>query len=304
MGAITDIVGFDKKKSVRARMGRPLAWFLLFVLVAITVLPFVWLMLSAFSTNNALFSGRFDFTWLNFKRVLGFASEEEILFASGRENTAELDFLRALRNSVLIASSIAIGQVFFSSMAAYAFARLKFKGRDKVFLFYLSGMMIPPIITLIPNVIFVRELGWGQSLLGIVAPFFLMTPFAVFFMRQFFLSVNRSIEEAAMIDGAGAFRIFWSINLPMVKPQMITLGVLTYVAAWNEFLWPFVLSGRFEEVQPLTVALSVFNVQTPGNRPDWSGMLAATTIATLPILIIFAIFGKRIVDSIRFTGIK
>ena len=302
MTTASDVVG--KRDGLRARMGRPTAWFLVLLLLALTILPFVWLMLSAFSTNNALFAGRFDFTWLNFKRVLGFASEEEIQFASGRQNTAELDFLRALRNSVLIATTIAIGQVFFSAMAAYAFARLKFKGRDKVFLFYLSGMMIPPIITLIPNVIFVRELGLGQNLWGIIAPFFLMSPFAVFFMRQFFLGVNRSIEEAAFIDGAGPFRVFWSINMPMVRPQMITLGVLTYVAAWNEFLWPFVLSGRLEEVQPLTVALSVFNTQTPGNRPDWSGMLAATTIATLPILIIFALFGKRIVDSIRFTGIK
>lgn len=299
----SEIVGFGKK-SARARFGKPVAYVFLVFLLALTILPFVWVMLSAFSTNNALFSGEFEFTWLNFKRVLGFANEEEILFASGRSNTAELNFLRALRNSVVIATTISIGQVFFSAMAAYAFARLKFKGRDKIFLLYLSGMMIPPIITLIPNAIFVRELGWSASLTAIVAPFFLMTPFAVFFMRQFFLSVNRSIEEAAMIDGAGPFKIFTSINLPMVKPQMITLAVLTYVTAWNEFLWPFTVAPKAESVQPLTVALREFNVQTPGNRPDWSGLLAATTIATLPVILIFLVFGRRIVDSIRFTGVK
>lgn len=299
----SDIVGFGKG-SGRARMGRPLAYVFLAFLLAITILPFIWVMLSAFSTNSALFAGEFEFTWLNFKRVLGFANEEEILFASGRSNTAELNFLRALRNSVVIATTISVGQVFFSAMAAYAFARLKFKGRDKIFLVYLSGMMIPPIIVLIPNAIFVRELGWSASLTAIIAPFFLMTPFAVFFMRQFFLSVNRSIEEAAMIDGAGPFKIFTSINLPMVKPQMITLAVLTYVTAWNEFLWPFTVAPKAEAVQPLTVALREFNVQTPGNRPDWSGLLAATTIATLPVILIFLIFGRRIVDSIRFTGVK
>jgi multiple sugar transport system permease protein len=90
----------------------------------------------------------------------------------------------------------------------------------------------------------------------------------------------------------------------MVKPQMITLAVLTYVTAWNEFLWPFTVAPKAESVQPLTVALREFNVQTPGNRPDWSGLLAATTIATLPVILIFLIFGRRIVDSIRFTGIK
>jgi len=297
------IVGANNK-TLRARMGRPLAYVFLAILLAITILPFVWVMLSAFSTNNALFAGEFEWTWWNFKRVLGFASEEEILFASGRENTAELNFLRALRNSVIIATTISIGQVFFSAMAAYAFARLQFKGRDKIFLVYLSGMMIPPIIVLIPNAIFVRELGWSATLTAIVAPFFLMSPFAVFFMRQFFLSVNRSIEEAAMIDGAGPFKIFTSINLPMVRPQMITLGVLTYVTAWNEFLWPFTVAPKADEVQPLTVALREFNVQTPGTRPDWSGLLAATTIATLPVIIIFLVFGRRIVDSIRFTGVK
>ena len=299
----TNIVGYGQRRKT-ARFGRPLAYVFLVILLLITILPFVWVMLSAFSTNNALFAGEFDFTWLNFKRVLGFASQEEILFASGRENTAELNFLTALRNSVIITTTISIGQVFFSAMAAYAFARLKFKGRDKIFLLYLSGMMIPPIIVLIPNAIFVRELGWSASLTAIVAPFFLMTPFAVFFMRQFFLSVNRSIEEAAIVDGAGPFKIFTSINLPLVRPQMITLAVLTYVTAWNEFLWPFTVAPKAEEVQPLTVALREFNVQTPGGRPDWSGLLAATTIATLPVIFIFLIFGRRIVDSIRFTGVK
>jgi len=298
----SDIVG--SQGGVRARMGRPLAYVFLAFLIAATILPFLWVMFSAFSTNDALFAGEFEYTWWNFKRVLGFASEEEILFASGRTNTAELNFLRALRNSVVMATTIAIGQVFFSAMAAYAFARLEWKGRDKIFLVYLTGMMIPPIITLIPNAIFVRELGWSASMKAIVAPFFLMSPFAVFFMRQFFLSVNRSIEEAAMIDGAGPFRIFASINLPMVRPQMVTLAVLTYVTAWNEFLWPFTVAPKAEEVQPLTVALREFNVQTPGSRPDWSGLLAATTIATLPVILIFLVFGRRIVDSIRFTGVK
>lgn len=303
MTAVNEIVGFGKP-SARARMGRPLAWAFLVLLIVITLLPFVWAIRTALSTNPALFAGEFDFTWGNFKRVLGLASAEEIRESSGRENTGELDFVVALRNSVIIATTISVGQVFFSSMAAYAFARLKFRGRDQLFLLFLTGMMIPPIITLIPNVIFIKDLGWIASLKGIIAPFFLMTPFAVFFMRQFFLSMNRSIEEAAIIDGAGKFRILTRIALPMVRPQMITLAVLTYVTAWNEFLWPFVVAPVSEEVQPLTVALQVFKTQTPGSSPDWGGMLAATMIAALPVLLIYAAFGKRIVDSIRFTGIK
>lgn len=303
MTALTDVVGYGNK-TLRARVSRPAAWLFLAVIMAVTIFPFIWAIRSALSTNPALFAGDFDFTWANFKRVLGFASDAEIREASGRDNTGELNFFRALRNSVIIATTIAFGQVFFSSMAAYAFARLKFAGRDRLFFLYLTGMMIPPIITLIPNVIFIKQIGWISSLPGIIAPFFLMTPFAVFFMRQFFLNVNRSIEEAALIDGASHFRIFWSITVPMVRPQMITLGVLTYVTAWNEFLWPFVVAPAEETVQPLTVALQVFKTQQPGSAPDWSGLLAATLIAALPVLLIFAVFGKRIVDSIRFTGIK
>ncbi|MEM7095150.1 MAG: carbohydrate ABC transporter permease [Actinomycetota bacterium] len=303
MTTINDIVGYGNR-SARARMGRPLAWALLALIIVITLLPFVWAIRTALSTNPALLSGEFDFTWGNFKRVIGIASQEEIQESAGRVNTGELNFWTSLRNSVIISTTIAIGQVFFSSMAAYAFARMQFAGRDRIFFIYLSGMMIPPIITLIPNVIFIKNLGLIASLPGIILPFFLMTPFAVFFMRQFFLGVSRSMEEAAMIDGASHFRIFRSITLPMIRPQMITLGVLTYVTAWNEFFWPFVVAPAEESVQPLPVALQVFRTQTPGNSPDWGGLMAGTIITTLPVMVIFAIFGKRIVDSIRFTGIK
>lgn len=307
MSAVSEMVGYGKP-TMRSRVGKPLAWVLLLVLLGLTLLPFFWSIRSALNTNAALFSGSDalfpEFTWSNFKRVLGQATPEEIEAASGRANTAQFDFLLGLRNSMIIATTIAAGQVFFSAMAAYAFARLRFKGRDKLFFLYLTGMMIPPIIVLIPNLILIKDLGWLNSFKGIIAPFFLMTPFAVFFLRQFFLGINREIEEAALIDGAGHFRIFRSIILPLARPQMVTLGVLTYVTAWNEFLWPLVVARGNEDVSPLTLLLGEFTTQQPGTSPDWSGLLAGTLMAALPVLIIFIIFGRRIVDSIRFTGIK
>jgi len=307
MTATQEMVGYGKP-TARSRVGKPLAWGLLVVLMAITLLPFFWSIRSALNTNSALFSGSNElfpeFTTVNFERVLDLATPEEVQRASGRVNSAELNFLLALRNSVIIATTIAVGQVFFSAMAAYAFARMKFKGRDKLFFVYLTGMMIPPIIVLIPNLILIKDLGWLNSFKGIIAPFFLMSPFAVFFLRQFFLGINREIEEAALIDGAGHFRIFRSVILPIARPQMVTLGVLTYVTAWNEFLWPLVVAPVDDSVQPLTLALGVFTQQQPGSSPDWSGLLAGTLLAALPVLIIFIIFGRRIVDSIRFSGIK
>ena len=304
---LSDMAG-RSNTTPRARMGKATAWALIVLLLIATLFPFYWTMRTALSTNPALFSGDQgllppEFTGVNFKRILGLASEEEIQAASGRQNSASFDYLLALRNSIIIATTIAVGQVFFSAMAAYAFARLRFAGRDKIFFLYLSGLMIPPIFILIPNLILMRDLGWINTFQGVVAPFALMTPFAVFFLRQFFLSINRSLEEAALIDGASHFRIFRSVILPIASPQMITLGILTYVTAWNEFLWPLVIA-RDEAVQPLTVALGVFTTQQPGSSPDWSGLMTGTLMAALPVIIIYLIFGKRIVDSIRFSGIK
>jgi multiple sugar transport system permease protein len=312
--ALKDLAG-RKENPTRARMSKGASWLVIALLLIISIAPFYFAIRSAFSTNTALFAGDPDFTWLNLKRTLGLASEEEIEIASGRSGGAQatFEFLRALRNSVIIATTIAIGQVWFSAMAAYAFARLKFAGRDKIFFMYLTGLMIPPIFTLIPNLIFLQSSwlpfgseaqGWQGSLKGVIAPFFLMTPFAVFFLRQFFLSINRSLEEAALIDGASHFRLFRSVILPIATPQMITLAVLTYVTAWNEFLWPLAMTQTTPEAQPLTVALGVFTQQQPGSAPDWSGLMTATILAALPVIILFMIFGRRIVDSIRFSGIK
>ena len=127
-----------------------------------------------------------------------------------------MNFFTALRNSVIVCTLITIGQVTFCSMAAYAFARLKFPGRDKLFFLFLTAMMIPPIFTLIPNFVLIKNLGWLNTFPGIVAPFFLMTPFAVFFLRQFFLGISKEVEEAALLDGAGRWKIFRQLILPMI----------------------------------------------------------------------------------------
>lgn len=320
----------NAQKSIGTRMSRGAAWFLLGLLVFATIFPFYWALRTALTNNPDLLAGDTGLipeepTFVNFRRVLGLASEEEILEATGRPNASSFDYLTALRNSVIIATVIAVGQVFFSSLAAYAFARLKFRGRDGLFFLFLTGLMIPPIFALIPNLLLIRGDFWlfeitGESLNflpfyesqglfllntlpGVIAPFLLMTPFAVFFLRQFFLGISRSLEEAALIDGASHGRIFWSIILPIARPQMITLGVLTYVTAWNEYLWPLVVA-RAEEVQPLTVALGTFTSQQPGTNPDWSALMGGTLLGAAPVILLFIFFGRRLVDTIQFSGIK
>lgn len=303
------MAGTSSGSTIGARMGRGAAWAVLGLLLFISVFPFYWAIRTGLTFNRELLTGDQSFlppdlTWLNFKRVLGIASEAEILEATGRENSASFNYLLALRNSVIIATAITVGQVFFSAMAAYAFSRLEFKGRDKLFFVYLTGLMVPPIFVLIPNLILMKNLGWLNSFQGIIAPFFLMTPFAVFFLRQFFLGINRSLEEAAIIDGANHFTVFSRVILPIATPQMVTLAVLTYVTAWNEFLWPLVVAPQDDNYQPLTVALGSFTAQNPGTQPDWSGLMTGTILAALPVLLIFIVFGRRLVDSIQFSGIK
>ncbi|MEM9034884.1 MAG: carbohydrate ABC transporter permease [Actinomycetota bacterium] len=302
-------VGGGQSKTVGARFGRSTAWLILGVIILISVFPFYWATRTGLTKNSALLAGDSGLipdepTILNFKRVLGLASDEEILEATGQAATGSFDYVLALRNSVIIATLVTAGQVLFCSMAAYAFARLRFKGRDQLFFLYLTGLMVPPIFILIPNLILIKNLGWLNSFPGMVAPFFLMTPFAVFFLRQFFLGINRSLEEAALIDGASHFTIYRKIILPIATPQLVTLAVLTYVTSWNEFLWPLVVAPVDENVQPLTVALGSFAAQNPGSAPDWSGLMTGTILAALPMLLIFFVFGKRLVDSIQFSGIK
>lgn len=287
--------------SKRPRMGRVAAWVVFGIVLLITIFPFYWAVRTAFSTNDALFTPAgqsllpVEPTTINVEKVLGL----EPITAGG----GTFDFVRVLWNTVVVATVITLGQVTFSAMAAYSFARLRWPGRDLVFFVFLAGLMIPPIFTLIPNFVLIRNLGWLNTLPGIIAPFFLMTPFAVFFLRQFFLGINRSLEEAALIDGAGHVRTFFRIILPVSAGPMFTLGVLTYITAWNEFLWPLVV-GREEGVRVFTVALSIFTAQLPGSAPDWAGLMSGTILAALPILVIFALASRRVVDSIQFSGIK
>ncbi|AYY12494.1 carbohydrate ABC transporter permease [Actinobacteria bacterium YIM 96077] len=286
--------------------GRVVAWAALIVLLIVTIFPFYWMLRTSLSNNRALAAEAgsplpADLTLGAFERVLGMATTEEALAEGG--SGASVNFWLYLRNSIVVATVVTIGQVFFCAMAAYAFARLRWPGRDKVFFLFLTALMVPPIFTTLPNFILIRDLGLLNTFAGIVLPTLFMTPFAVFFLRQFFVGLSREIEEAAMIDGAGHARIFFRLIIPMAAAPITTLSILTYINAWNDYMWPL-LVGQEENVRVLTVALGVFRSQTPQGSPDWAGLMAATLIAALPVMILFAVLGRRVVNSIGFSGIK
>ncbi|WP_082499048.1 MULTISPECIES: carbohydrate ABC transporter permease [unclassified Rathayibacter] len=290
----------------RPSIGRVLAWAAMILALVVTLFPFFWMIRTAFSTENALASNPtsllpVEFTWGAFARVLGFATQEQAIAEGG--SGASVEFWLYLRNSVLYATLVTAGQLLFCSLAAYAFARLRWPGRDLVFSAFLTALMVPPIFTALPNFVLMRDLGLLNTIPGLALPSLLMTPFAVFFLRQFFLGISREIEEAAELDGAGKLRIFFRLIVPMSVAPLATLGILTYINTWNDYFWPL-LAGNTEESRVLTVALGVFRSQTPNGSPDWAGLMAATLVAAVPVLILFLAFGRRIVDSIGYSGVK
>lgn len=290
----------------RITMGRVLSWTILVLVIFITLFPFYWMLRTAFSNGKALSAQSSnllpaDFTWGAFKRVLGLSTIEEAQAEGG--SGAAINFWQYLLNSVVVSTVVTIGQVFFSAMAAYAFSRMRWPGRELVFGLFLAALMVPPIFTMLPNFVLIKQLGLLNSYAGIILPFFFMTPFAIFFLRQFFLGISPEIEEAARLDGAGHFRIFLRVVLPMSTAPIATLGILTYIAMWNEYLWPLLVATE-ENRRVLTVALGIFRSSTPQGLIDWPGLMAATLLSALPIIILFCIFGRKVVNNIQFSGIK
>ncbi|GAA3833591.1 carbohydrate ABC transporter permease [Streptomyces coacervatus] len=290
----------------RPSLGRIAAWAVMAAIVLVTLLPFYWILRTALSTNSGLAAHPSDplpvgLTTGGFERALGLQSTREAIAQGGAGGG--LKFWRYLLNSVIVSTLITVCQIFFSAMAAYAFARLRWRGRDKVFGLFLAGLMVPTIFTLLPNFVLIKQLGLVDTLLGIALPTMFMTPFAVFFLRQFFMNIPSEVEEAALLDGAGKVRIFFRVLLPMASTPVMTLAVLTYITAWNDYFWPLMVSYS-DSSRVLTVALAIFRAQTPQTGTDWSGLMAATLIAALPMLVLFGFFARRIVGSISFTGIK
>lgn len=292
------------KKRIGA--GRVLAWIVLWLFILATIVPLYWMLRTALSNNHALAANSSsllpaDFTLGPFKRVFGLATVEEAQAEGG--SGASINFWLYLRNSFVVSTLVTVGQVLFCSLAAYSFSRLTWPGRDKVFAFFLLALFVPPIFTGLPNFLTIKSLGLLNTLPGIALPGMIMTPFAIFFLRQFLLGIPKEIDEAAMLDGASHLRIFFKVIMPMSMAPVTTLAILTFIGSWNDYFWPLLI-GQTEQSRVLTVALGVFRSQTPQGSPDWAGLMAASLVAAVPILIIYAIFGKRIVNSIGFSGIK
>lgn len=288
------------------RAGRIAGWGLLILLLIVTLLPFVWTIRTALTPNSSIFDGNYSLipshpTLVNFKRVLGLATPEEAEAAGGTGQP--LHFWLYLLNSLLFTAIVSICQVVTSTMAAYAFARLHFRGRNTLFLILLTSMMVPPIFIVLPNFVLMNSLAWINTFQGLIAPYVLICPFGIFFLRQFFLSLPREVEEAAMLDGAGRWRTFATVIVPMAAGPITTLGIIQAVFAWNEYLWPQLIAKE-ENVRLLNVALAVFSQASPSTSPDWAGLMAAASLQVIPMFILLLLFGRKLVNSLGLTSAK
>lgn len=286
--------------------GRLLAWAALGAMLAFTLLPLAMVLKTALVPGATLYEQSASLwpqgaTLDNFRRVLGLLSPEQGIVLGG--SGADINFGRALVNSLVFTGIVVVLQTLFASMAAYAFARLRFPGSRTLFALFVASMMVPGVVTLIPNFVLLKQLGLLNTMAGMVAPFCLMQGFSVFFLRQFFLSLPRDVEEAALMDGASHFYVFWRIALPLSVTPLATIAMLTGINMWNEFFWPY-LVGRDESLQVLPVALQTFKTQTPQGQPDWTGLMAAAAVAVLPTVLLMLALGRRVVESVQFSGGK
>ena len=290
----------------RPPVGRILAWTYLVGVLFITIFPFYWVLRTALSNNYSLDTHPSSllptgFTWGAFERVLGVSSQAEALAQGG--SGASVDLAVYLRNSLIYATVLTVCVVLCSALAAYAFARLHWRGRNLVFSLFLCALMIPGILTLLPNFVFIKNLGLINSFAGLILPGALFSAFDIFFLRQFMLGLSTEIEEAAVLDGAGRIRVLFRIVLPMTAVPVTTLTLLTFINTWNDYFWPLLVANN-QEVAPLTLGLALFKQASPETAPDWAGLMAATMVAALPMLLLFMIFGRRIVNSIGFSGLR
>ncbi|GAA0929127.1 carbohydrate ABC transporter permease [Kribbella koreensis] len=210
-----------------------------------------------------------------------------------------LPFGHQFLNTVLMAGLRTIGQVLFCSMAAYAFARLRFPGRNVLFGVLLSVLMVPPQLFIIPQYQIMSSLGWLNSLQALVVPG-LFSAFGVFLLRQFFLGLPRELEEAAAIDGAGPVRIYWSIVLPLARPGLVALALLVLLWSWNDLFWPLVVN-----TDPDKMTLSAGLASLQGQfQTDYPVLMAGSLLASLPIIAIFTLLQRQFIQGIATSGIK
>lgn len=261
---------------------------LLAVAAALFLVPLSWLVSTSLRTDVNLFSAD---QWIPRPATL---SHYRTLFEYLP------DFWRYVFNTFRIAALATIGQLISCSLAGYALARLRFPGRTALLFVLLATLMVPAQVTLIPVYVLFRELSWINTPQAIIVPAFFGNAFATFFFRQFFLTIPRELEEAALLDGASRLRIFWNIIVPVSKPAFMALGPLTFVAQWNGFFIPRI----FLQTPDQWVLTQALNSLIGDYNSRWGEIMAGVVLMSLPMVVLYVFVQRYLVEGITFTGIK
>lgn len=275
---------------MKIKMGTIAFYTVMFILSFIMIFPFIWAVTASFKTTAQLYNGNpynlipSPFTIYNYKRAMEL-----------------LPLWRFVINSLILSTLVPLLQITLASMAAYSFARLNFKGKNAVFLVLLGTMMVPGSVTLIPNFIIMRLLHWIDKYVAMIIPplFNGQNIFNIFFLRQYFLSIPKDLEDAAIIDGCSRFRVFLNVIIPNSKPALATVAILSFNKKWNEFLWPMIVMNTYEKM-PIQVGLSYLQDAVTTN---WGVLVAGSTIAIIPTIIVFIAFQKYFIKTIVNTGL-
>jgi multiple sugar transport system permease protein len=263
-----------------------LFYLLLLAMVVVFITPYLFALMAAFKplsevTTDKAWQLPTHFTWTNFSDIF-----------------SKYDFGNYLVNTIIVTVILTIGQVTFSLMGAYAFARLKFPGRDALFWVYLAMLMVPNVVTMIPLYVIMSKTGLINTYWAIFLPYVLGTPYAVFLMRQYLLTIPGEVIEAARLDGCSDLKILRRVIVPMSRPIIITATLLAVVFSWNNFLWPLIATDS-NSLQVLTVGIANFNSNFTA---QWNLVLAGSFIALIPMVLLFAFFQKYIVRSVNLSG--
>jgi multiple sugar transport system permease protein len=252
----------------------------------VMLVPFVWMVSTSLKNGASVFV--YPPQWL----------PEPVVWSNYADVVRVMPFLRYLLNTTFVAGSVTLLQLLVSSLAAFAFARLRFPGRNRLFLAYLATLMVPGQVTLIPNFLIVKYLGWIDTYQALIIPQ-VFSAFGTFLLRQFFLTIPRELDDAARIDGASALAFFRKILLPLSTPALATLAVFTFTAQWNNFLWPLIVVNDVQ-MRTLTVGLRAlvgqFTVQYPL-------LMAGSVIALAPMVVVFLLAQRAFVRGIALTGL-
>lgn len=281
----------DHRQDRRRRnlLQRILLYGLLTLIALLIVLPLLWMLSTSFKPKSDWFLP--DIYWI--PRVITWDNYQKIL------NNPSLPIGRWFLNSLLVSSLTTLLILTIDSLAAYAYARMEFRGKKVIFAFLLATLFLPGIMFLVPNFLTVNSLGLLNNYAGVILPG-LAGVFGVFFMRQFFESIPRELEEAAYIDGATRVQTFWFIALPLAKPALATLSIITFLASWNDFLWPLLI---LKDRLLLTLPPGLRTLQG-AYTSEYGQMMAGAVITSIPVLLIYIALQRYIVESVQTTGLK